>query len=66
MEHNSFEIDMFALYLNFNSKFSKEYNYTKSSISISQMKSFIEENSPSFKILAEEHVKQIKKLQQKN
>ncbi len=66
VERNSFEIDMSSLYLSFIKYFSKDYNPPKSSISESQMKAFIEKNSKSFNILAQEHVKQIKKYQNMN
>ena len=66
VERNSFEVDMSSLYLSFTKNFSKDYNPAKSSISEPQMQAFIETNSKSFKILAQEHVKQIKKYQNKN
>ena len=65
VERNSFEVDMSSLYLNFSKHFSKDYNPAKSSISELQMKTFIEKNSKSFKILAQEHVKRIKKYYEK-
>ena len=62
IERNSFQIDMSHLYISFSKIFSKEYNTAKSSITVSQMKKFIDMNSDSFEKLGTVHVQQINRI----
>jgi capsule polysaccharide modification protein KpsS len=66
VERNTFEMDMTSLYLAFGKSFSKEYHTAKSSMSVPQIKKFIENNDNSFNTLAKAHIEQMIKHKERD
>jgi len=59
VENNTFEINLIGLHLKFQNYFADEFSTLRSNVSISKMRSFLEDNKMDFELLAKQHIDKI-------